>query len=421
MKSRFPRRNPTTPRTLELKRAILDTFVSPAASVAARLRGFNHSDWQSVLWWLDVGGAAIYFLDQASRSGVESLIPADVHASLVERLQRNRVRIKALSREAATLGAWLEGGGVPYAFLKGFTLVPDSVSDSALRCQTDLDILVPAHSVDLASLYIGRLGYKLHARSGSTLEFRAGEPNVPDLANIYSVETQRALELHILAPDRCDSGLLSRRVFRSLNGARVASLSPADILVQQALHLLKHLCSEHTRVSWVLEFRRHVEARSGDRAFWGEVERIAEVERNGNLAMGIALWLAEGLFGEVAFRVPSQWSVAMLPDRVRMWLERYAHGLLLSDSIGSKLYVFLRNEVPNVDGEFKQTSRVLIPRCLPARVTKARVHETFVERAQRYTIEVDFFLRRLWFHLIEGIRVVVEASRWRRHAVRCSR
>jgi hypothetical protein len=96
---------------------------------------------------------------------------------------------------------------------------------------------------------------------------------------------------------------------------------------------------------------------------------------------------------------------------VRRWLRRYSRELLLSDSIATKLYLILRREL-SWEGDDKGTARLIVPLCLPARITQRAPGETLGDRLSRYRIEADYSLRRLRFHLCEGIRYGVEALRW---------
>lgn len=417
-KRSFPRRNRTTAHALCLKQAIVASFALSRDEALRRLSGFREDDWQSVLWWLDISGMAIYFLDRTRVLGAET-VPHVIRESLEQRLQANRARTDALMQEAFQIAAWFNTSQLHYALLKGITLVPDSVPESAVRTQTDLDFLVAESSAQLAVEFVGRQGYKLYATSGNTMEFRAGEATLPDMANIYSERTQRALELHIAREGGAQAQLLARRVVRCFGGTHIESLVPSDIFVQQALHLLKHLCGEHTRLSWVLEFWRHANARATDESFWREAESAALREPNGDLAMGIAFWITESMFGPVPRTLPRQWSRANIPPRVRLWLQRYAQRLLLTDTIGTKLYALLRNEIhagPEVSG---QTRRIVFPLCLPRPITEPQPNERLAGRLHRYVIEADFFLRRLHFHVAEGIRFGIEAFRWRKAMAQC--
>ncbi len=419
--SRFPMRIKTTSRSLELKEAVVACFALDSGMALPRLTGFEEADWLSILWWLDISGMAIYLYHRAREIGADVMLPHSVKAGLADRLRNNRDRMKSLLNEALALAGWLERGNVPYALLKGFTLTPHSVQESALRCQTDLDFLVADRFADLAMHYVLRLGYRFHARSGKTIEFRAGTPSPPDLANLYSVKTQRALELHLAADASCECQWLSRRVMRKFDGAKIHALSEPDILVQQAIHLLKHLCGEHTRISWALEFWRHMRNRRGDSDFWRRAESCAAESAQGDLAMGVAVWVAEELFGGTQVEIPVQWRGEALPVRVGLWLERYMRQLLLSDTIGNKLYALLRKEVPGGTQETRTTRQILLPRVLPAAILEAQPNESGSERWERYCVEFRFVFWRLWFHLREGVRFAIEVLRWNRTAARAGR
>ena len=419
-KKRFSKSNKTTARSRHLKEAIVASFTAHGCSIDA-MRGFSNADWKSVLWWLDISGLAIYFLVQCQNNDARRLIPEWLSEELTQRLENNRFRIAALRREACELTQRLEVSGVRYALLKGMTLAPESVPDSAFRYQADLDVLVARRNASQAAHCASKLGYNLHATSGETLEFRAGEASIPKITNMYSALTQRALELHLLAEEDEQSSPLARRELRRFDGIEIAVLSAPDILVQQAKHLVKHLCGEHTRLSWVLEFHRHVQARCRDNVYWKSVESIAAAEKNGDLAMGMALWVAEQFFGITPMEMPWQWSAKAIPPRILLWLKRYVRTLLMGDAIGNKLYALLREEIPDGVEPERSTRRILFPHYLPRPILQSKPRERFTERLTRYAVEIDFFFQRLQFHVAEGVRFSIEASRWRRAAERCGR
>jgi hypothetical protein len=404
-------------RSLQLKQAIVAVFKG-GEPTASRFQEFSEADWTTVLWWLDISGMALYFLDEVRRQHVEQYVPPSIIAELESRMKRNGERTLGLLRDALFLGRCFEAAGVPYAVLKGISLMPDSVPDAGLRWQTDLDLMVARKGLRRARQTVSRLGYSLHGDTGNTLEFRQGRTGKPDMAKLYSVHGQRALELHV---HEDHSELLARRRIRGFGGERLATLSPPDILVQQALHLLKHLCGEHTRLSWVLEFRRHIVARQEDSAFWSAAEEITAETPNGDVAMGVAMWLAEANFGLGGVDIPEQWKVERIPERVLLWLNLYAGELLLGDSVGSKLYALLRKEIPSRPGEHKSIRKILVPSRLPFPITKPSPQEPARERVARYLIEIRHFVTRLRFHVVEGVRFGVEASRWRREVAKCGR
>jgi hypothetical protein len=244
---------------------------------------------------------------------------------------------------------------------------------------------------------------------------------LPDLSRMYSIGLQSALELHIAHSSGPATDRLSRTEARCIQSGMIFALSPPDILVQQALHLLKHLSGEHTRISWVLEFWRHAKSRRFDAVFWSDVERIAADEVNGNLALAIAFFLADAFFGSEGVEVPMRWWSEHLPDRVRLWLELYGVDVLLSDSIGSKLYALLKQEIPGASEDGRSIRQVLLPTKLPLRQWGPAAHEQALGRWKRYLVELNYFAHRCCFHFIEGIRFAIESARWKRAVARCGR
>jgi hypothetical protein len=395
-----------------LKEAVLASFQDSSHNVAARLRGYPEDDWREVLFWLDASGLALYLLDRLRALGIEDSLPAFIRERLETNLLENRLRTAELLRQADEVATEFRQRKIVFAVMKGVTLAPDSVPEPALRSQIDLDFLVDRQDSAAAIEVLENLGYEQHATSGDTVEFRWGPPGKPDIANLYRADIQRSLELHCFPRVDDAEDRMSRIRTRSFqDGVELPSLSAPDILVQQAVHLLKHLCGEHTRVAWVLEFWRHIRVRQHHHAFWNEVKAVAATEPQANLALSIAVWLATELFGEIAHGAPEIWSADKIPNGVELWLRRYARELLLSDSLGTKLYLILRRQIPG-QHESKGTARLVVPLCLPAKITQHMPGETLADRVSRYRIEARYSFQRLRFHLCEGFRYGVEALWW---------
>jgi hypothetical protein len=394
-----------------LKGAVLASFQGSAREAARQFLSHSQTDWQAILVWLDISGMALYLLDRVRELEIEDSVPVPIRERLQLSLEHNRERTVTLLRQARSVVDGFQLAGISFALMKGITLTPDSVPEPALRWQTDLDFLVAESDALAATGILRNLGYKLHATSGSTLEFRSGSMGKPDLANLYRASTQRSLELHCLRRQEGLPDRLTRASARLFEGASIPALSAADTMVQQALHLMKHLCGEHTRTSWVLEFWRHVLLRQHDRAFWSEVRVIAAAEPQADIALAMSLWLAADMFGAIPNGAAEHWAADRIPGGVLLWLRRYARELLLSDSYASKLYLLLRRQLPNRP-DLKDTARLIIPLCLPARITQPKPGETLADRLTRYGIEASYGWRRLRFHLFEGLRCGIEALYW---------
>ncbi len=405
-------------RSQRLKAAVLASFNEPGDVIEKRFAEFTLSDWQRILFWLDINGLALYLLNRVTCLGLESCFPEPIRMRLEKNLRENCERTAELFKEAAAISRGMELRGISFALLKGITLATESVPDCTLRLQTDLDFLVAACDADTAQLVLQDFGYSLHAVSGRTLEFKAGSLGAPDIRNLYRVHSLRALELHLLPrtekSTNANRDILARACARRFHGLRIPALSPADIFVQQGLHLFKHLCGEHTRASWVLEFWRHIQVRRGDIEFWSEVQSVAAAEPQACIALGASTLLTTLIFGESAPEPLTQWTTDRLPLAVRLWVETYGCRVLLAGSTGNKLYLILRQQLPQRGETRTNVRRLVFPLHMPPRITHGEPGEKLVARLGRYRFEISYVFARMSFHLVEGLRYAIESSRWQR-------
>jgi putative nucleotidyltransferase-like protein len=420
----FKSENKASARATRLKEAVLASFRSTSAEVEARFVVFGANDWQKILYWLDISGLALYLLDRLTELGLERCLPEPILRRLQQNLAENRERTAALFQEAAAISSAMRHQRIAFALLKGITLTPDSVPDCSLRWQIDLDFLVAASDATAARHVLLTFGYGLHAVCGNTMEFTAGESGAPDIRKIYRVHSQRSLELHILSTTRGKDGRrgdrLARTELRKFNGSVIPTLSPADILVQQSLHLFKHLCGEHTRASWVHEFWRNVQARREDAGFWYEVERIAAIEPQGEIALAAAVLLSTLTFGGTVPHRLARWTADRLPRKVRLWIETFGMRVLLADSPGNKLYLILRQELREGTTNRPTIRRLVFPAHLPPPITRGIDGERLMSRLTRYRTEAWYLFSRMHFHVIEGFRYAIEFSRWQRRVTETS-
>jgi hypothetical protein len=410
----------TLNRTLRLKETVIASFCEPTRDVAARLREFSASDWQKIQFWLDASGIALYLLERLTTLKLQHLLPESLLTRLQENLHNNRERTNALFEEAVTINHALQEKGIQFALLKGATLTPDSVPDNAFRTQWDLDFLVAEKDAENTLQVLQDFGYSLFAVSGMTWELKAGTSGLPDIANIYKVRPYRSLEVHLLPTQQDGTGdrrqdQLTRARMRTIRGETLCSLSPADLFLQQALHLFKHICGEYTRASWVLEYWRHVLARYSDKAFWREVKSLADDEPQADVAIGAVTLLTTHLFGEFAPFELTDWSMNRLPSAIRLWVETYGHRAVMSEFPGSKLYLLLRQQLHAEQRNGRAHLRGLIfPAHLPPKVTHGKTNKGLLARLMQYRAQANFIFLRLRFHVVEGLRYSVESPRWQR-------
>ena len=404
-------------RSLRLKEALLASFTEPGPSVRLRMKDFSRHDWARAKSWLDLSGLALYFLDRLIELEIQDCIPNSFLQQLYNNLADNRNRTAWLSEETTIVDERLRNLGIEFAFLKGLTLPRESVPERALRDQTDIDILIREQDACAVEACLAQLGYKLDAKSGFTWEFKAGRSGTFTLKHSYNIPAERSIDVQLL-PNR-DARLipdnLARAECRSSHSQQIASLSSADIFVQQGQHIFKHLCSEFIRASWVLEYWRHACARRDDRAFWREVEEIAAGENGATIAIGAATLFASLIFGPFAPEELSSWSMEKLPAAICLWIQLYGQHVLLSNPPRSKLYLLLRKQLPSYSsGDKNECRRLLFPFRLPQRITRPQKSEGPSMRLRRYTAQALFTIYRLHFHVAEGVRLAFESPRWER-------
>jgi hypothetical protein len=396
---------------------VLASFYEPRPSVEARFREFNVRDWKRAKYWLDVSGLALYFFERIEVMHLETCFPESLLFQLCANLEENRRRTAALLEEAVKVTQALRHLNIECAVLKGATFPSESVPDPTLRSQMDLDLLIREADIGRTEDCLASFGYSFDAASGGTWEFKAGRSGTSSLKNLYQVRPERALEVHLQReqtdgsrPDR-----LARAEWRLIQGRLLPALSQAELFLLQGRHLFKHMCSEHTRASWVLEFWRHITARCNDVTFWREVECLAAEESGSAVAVGAAVQLTSLIFGPCAPSELARWSIDKLPTGICLWINLYGRRILLSRRPGSKLYLLLRREVnPDSAAEKSERRRLLLPLHRPQRITRKVDQEPVFWTLRRILNEIRFIVRRLRFHVWEGCALAFESIRWQR-------
>ena len=159
----------------KIREALLLIFCDPVPRECSRLWVLSDGQWNQALEWLDVSGLALYFLDRIIQQHLQEMVPRRVLARLQQNLAENTWRTSQMIAEANTIHVRFQNAGLSYATLKGFSLWPDSVPRLELRSQLDLDFLVAEESAPEARRILEERGYRLHAISGRSWEFKAGE------------------------------------------------------------------------------------------------------------------------------------------------------------------------------------------------------------------------------------------------------
>jgi Uncharacterised nucleotidyltransferase len=412
-------REPADGRVVE---AVIGAFRDSAERSEERLSTISQSAWARSYYWLDASGLTLYFLNRLETLGIEEAIPVETLRRLQQNFVDNRSRSHAMFLEFVSLNRSFQAAGVDYANLKGFTLSPESCPMPALRRQLDIDFLIDGSHVELCRKILVEAGYILTAATRTAWEFKTVASELEGMKDFYKPNQHRSVELHFASsstlvgsPSRDER--LDRLAQRSLDGFAFPALQPTDQLVGQTLHLLGHLCSASTRPAWILEYKNHVSFYYNDQKFWQSVTERSRHHRRAPLALGIASLLSSCLFGGETPSQLDEWTLDCLPSSVRLWVEHYGPRAVLADFPGTKLYLLLLHELERCEQAQPartQEQRKLLPLHRAPRVVYAAPDDNLWQWLRKEIHQVRFVLFRLRFHVVEGIRYLIEAARWKR-------
>jgi hypothetical protein len=404
-----------------IREAVLLIFCDPLREEANELLRISPREWHRLLVWLDLSGLALYFLERLSELGWREVLPQEIVGRLQRNMADNAERTRSMIEESVAIQREFQKAEISYAVLKGLSLYPSSVPFPELRHQFDLDYLVAERSRTDAQKILEHRGYRLYAISGKSWEFKINERPTISIKDLYKISPGYLVELHIEPSGIDQSSRLSRLIHREMYDMMMPVLSPVDLFLGQGLHVFKDVCSAFSRISHLLEFYRHVLARRNDNTFWSELRSAAEADRKTCLGIGLVIYLITSVIGEFAPEALTAWSVEILPPVIRLWVDLYGQQTVFGKHPGTKLYLLLQKELEDAGVPTKRPlNQSLLPSRLPPAIIRASSNETLSIRIARYRLQFYFVFSRLRFHLIEGVRYMLESHRWRMHRDRLS-
>ncbi|WP_158944208.1 nucleotidyltransferase family protein [Granulicella sp. S190] len=400
--------------------AVIETFQTvDMESHSDHLATFSYSAWVGIYDWLDASGLALYFLERLQSLGAEDVIPPRVLGRLKQNYADNRKKTDRLFQEFIQINNEFRKENISYVNIKGFTLIPDACTDLALRYQLDLDFFVAFEDSPLCDRVLERLGYFLTGSGESVKEFKTAGENVPSIKSLYKEKGQQCVEIHF---DRAGGNAkvaqkndLSRPSAQVFEGIAVPTLSDCDRFLLQARHLFKHLKSEWTRASWMLEFAHFINFHRKNETLWREVEAQMAVDVEIKLAVGTATLASKRSFSIAELPQVLSLAVLSLPSQVSIWVELYSRKIIYARFPGTKLYLLLRCALAADETESSiHQFRRLLPLHRPARVTIANKPVNIFARLNLVNDELEYFFVRLRFHLEQSFNYLMEAIRWKR-------
>ena len=369
--------------------------------------------WKALLRWLDTSGLALFFFDRLREQNLLALLPTAVRQRLEQNQHDNTQRTQFLVEECCGIQEDFVAAGVSYAVLKGFSLWPESVPRLELRSQLDLDFLIAASDEGRTQAVLERRGYRLHAVSGRSREFKTPYAGLITLAHLYRPSPQRTVEVHL---EQQAGGLLARCEHHTLRGVPMPVLPAADLFLDQALHLYKHLSRDQLRLSHMVELYRHLMARREDHVFWTQVEALCATEPKLVPCVGLALeFVSQQMEPSCVPAAVRRWTINRAPTAGRLWVRRYGARVATAPFPGTKFHLLLQEAMAHeVAPTGRSIGSSLVPRRLPPPITIPPTGESLSQALCRELRQGHFVLIRLRFHLREGLRYLRERPRWRR-------
>jgi MFS family permease len=296
-------------------------FSDPAPELLGKL---SDADWNIVLDFTDRAGLTLV-LGACCRKW----LPDPVRDRIDRNLAGNTERLARLRVALAEIAENLETRGIEYLLLKGFSQESGYTADPRLRMSYDLDLFVPAPSVEDARAAISELKYD--AIQG-TEQFPTD--HLPPMVrktgwqfrgDFFDPDIPPCIDLHFRFWDsktEClDAPGIGSFWERRLIEGRFSVLDPADRLAYCALHLLRHLLRGSVRAYNVYEIAYFLDTHSENDSFWHRWRALHPEPLRKLEAVSFRL-AAEWFQPRLAPIIQEQ--IETLANDIPLWFERYA-------------------------------------------------------------------------------------------------
>lgn len=352
-------------------------------------------------------------------------LPEWVRARIDANLEANAERLRRIRETYLQAAFALEGAGIEFAVLKGFSHSCGYVLDPRHRPQYDLDLLVERSDLERARDVLSRLGYE----PITGLE-RMPLDHLPPMirktgwrwrGDYFDIDIPLTIELHfrLWDPDteriRLDgtAAFWARRVHCSVEGLSFPALAPQDRLAYAAMHLMRHIFRGDFRLYHAYELAHFLDSAHTGQEFWSAWQRTqsALLRR----LMAIAFSISARWFGGVLPAAVQQEAEA-LPVPVRVWFDLFAQAPVESKIHPNKNELWLHWAL--LDSRTDRWASA-VRRLLPSVHHPAR-YAPHVPAAQagwrlrfaRRLFQVRFALGRLAHHLRATAPTIAGGLRW---------
>lgn len=388
-----------------------------------------------VLEWLDDSGLALQFWSRMLKSRVADQIPLEIAEPLGRNLADHKRRVHAMIGEFTLINACFASAGIPYAVLKGFSLVPNYAQNVFLRTSYDYDYVVAEDARESANEALQVAGYvrkECRVKHPWVYFDPARPPRSPSSRDeLYQPEFPRTIELHwnlwhpdeLRIPLSLPADFLPRRELRwlpvrgefpDIAPVQYYALRDTDELLFQVLHTFRHILHNWCRLSSLLDLACFLETKSSDDAFWMRFfDRIVNV-RHPSEMVGLVFSLASEIFGAMIPTAISERVMPLLRPPLRLWVTRYGHEAALSNFSGNKFALFLHREFIEHAKDWREVRRTrLFPLHRPNHAVRS-ASSARSDRLRGTLKQGSYVVQRLRHHAWSSVRYCLEVPLWTR-------
>ncbi|MGA7829456.1 MAG: nucleotidyltransferase family protein [Terracidiphilus sp.] len=351
-------------------------------------------------------------------------IPAPAIATLEQRRRDNALRMNGMLITFGHAVKALQNAGVRSVCVKGFSLIPDYLTELWQRHQIDFDLLVAPQDAHRAQQALEELGYRLTAidRSERRLRIPASRP-LTRHAYLYNLQEGAAIELHSefwdaegeAHPMRCPLDTFEQAEMHTVGSVSFLRLARHHAFLYQVLHVFRHFLGSWARLLWLYEIAAFMHRHQNDDALWQKVRELLCADVHLTEAAALVLLCAQNLF--ICRLPPALENVCALPadSPVRLWIDRYARRWLLTDMPGNKLNLLLHRHFISDDRAWR---RHLAKRLVPVgnRPMLCEGIDQKAAKSLKYkTANLRFQAARIWHHLGTGAEFTFASIAWEMH------
>jgi hypothetical protein len=388
------------------------------------LSSYSVRDWSRQIGVLDRVGLTLPLYARLLEEERYASLPAPAIEALEQRRRDNAQRMSGMLMTFGQAAMVLRQAGVRFVCVKGFSLIPDYLTELWQRHQIDFDLLVVHEDALRAQQALEKLGYRLTAVDGDERRLRIpASRHLEHDAYLYNPQEGAAIELHSefwdagaeAYPMHCPRDAFAQAEMHTVGSVSFLRLARHHAFLYQVLHVFRHFLGSWARLLWLYEIAAFMHRHQDDDTLWQKVNALLCADGRMAEAAALVLLSAHNLYACPI--PPALENVCTLPagSPVRLWIHRYAQRWLLTDMPGNKLNLLLH---PHFYSDRPAWRRHLAKRLAPVgnRPLLCEGIERKAAKSLAYkAANLRFQTARIWHHLNTGAGFAFASIAWEVH------